>query len=456
MLKEFAGKGINPFGNTMNTETLAEQNWVSALDGQTVSGLTSDRTITRKIERLNISDLPALVEDLRQRTSVLNPSDGNKYYSVKDPMVNGIIQPGVWRGVNVTSVEGVHNAGRQSPGGTITQVMAFGWATEINWIEARLVQNPIMQPMGAASCKTMTVIWPNLAANQLATMAASLNAASFPNPKINGETYSGTWYNSGVIPSVARDGSGIITLQLSQTYRDIPFYVSKLTGDVLTETREQLGVTTETPEPMVSAVGVIKHQQITPNADNSKDIHTVEETAIQVSTPEYIAALSENTTVYRSEEKHAVSIPVIALGTNDASVSLTHDLDDFLEHNYTKTRIVLAFPFTGEKTWTIWGGLEKVTSQVYSNTLGRYWNDHCYTYHHYTEITVKYFKTEEDARAYIHLTSGSEGGGSGYTILDSTGSHYNHTGDFEYQAVKVRNKKLLLTGLTVDYLEPLS
>ena len=135
-----------------NLDFIAEGNWKLDLDGENVSGLLSnERVITRKITGIPIKEIPALVATLYQRTSVLNPDDGNKYYSVKNPRVNGEIQEGTWRGVSVRAVEGVHNAGRTtSPAGTITQVLALNWATEIHEEEARLVEAPTMQPMGAA------------------------------------------------------------------------------------------------------------------------------------------------------------------------------------------------------------------------------------------------------------------------------------------------------------------
>jgi hypothetical protein len=329
-----------------------------------------------------------------------------------------------------------------------------GYATAIDWTEARLVEGKNQQPLGAINYKSLTVRWLNCSRATVQAMAASLNTTPFVDPVVNGEKQVGTWYNSGVTPSIAADGSGIITLQLSQQYRDTGYLVSSVAGDTKAEVRQQLGVTTETVEPIVQTAGIIKHQQVSVKEDSSKDVHTTKETAILISTPEYIAAINEHETVYRLEEKHAAAIPVIALGANDASVSLSHDLDDFLTHNYTKTRVVRSFPFDGEKTWTIWGDREIVTSQIYSDTLGRYWNDHSYLYHLYQEITIKYFKTVDEAIAYIHLASGTEPAGSGYTVIDSAGSGWSRTGEYEYEARKVRNKKLLMA--TYNYLEPLS
>ena len=266
----------------MNIDTIAEGRWESDIAGTEVSGLVHDKLLVRRIKGINIKELPELVEYLRVHTSVKNKDTPSKMYSVTDPMCDGIVIPGTWRGVSVKSVEGVHNQGRTvSPAGTITQVLAWNWATEISWTEARLVENPQLQPLGASRYAFLTVMWPNCASTALEAMAASLLApASFTDPVINGETKAGVWYNSGVTSKLANDGSGVITLQLSQQYRDIPFYPSSKSADATVETREQLGLTTETPEPMVAVDGQIKSQQITPNQDNSKNIKSNRDTGI--------------------------------------------------------------------------------------------------------------------------------------------------------------------------------
>ena len=501
-----------------NLDWISEQNWRANIEGQQVSGLINERRIVRQVKDVNIKDLPDLVEYLRLHTSVLNKDTPEKSYSVTDPMVNGVVMTGVWRGVSVIAVEGVHSPGRTaSPAGTITQVLAYGWATEIHEEEARLVEAPTMQPLGAPTYKFLTVMWPNCSNDHITAMVASLVAsASFTDPVVNGEIQPGTWYNSGVTSKLANDGSGIITLQLSQQYRDIPFYPSSRSADALVETREQLGLTTETPEPMVSVDGQIKSQQISPNQDNSKNIrtsrdsgiaqtttatvesgfdksvtvektvqsvelpvptpvsptnHVIEqvvnkpskypsrfdtiskkETPIAVSTPEYIAALSERETVYRLEEKHAAAIPVIALGANDSSVSLTHDLDAFLTHNYAKTRTVKTppIPFGTSKTWKIWEWTESATGQTFSVTLQRWWVSQWVLYHNYTEYTLQYFKTLEEARVFVNSDTGAES----ETLIDTTGSSFHQTGDFEYEGLKVRHKKSVLISQT--YLEPTS
>ena len=111
-----------------NIDTIAENRFVWSVEGQQITTLNNERIITRKIDKINVAELPALVETLRLRVSVLNPDNGTQFYSVIDPMVNGVVQKGTWRGVSVRSVEGIHNPGQTvNPAGTIIQVLAFGW-----------------------------------------------------------------------------------------------------------------------------------------------------------------------------------------------------------------------------------------------------------------------------------------------------------------------------------------
>ena len=126
-----------------NLDAIAEGQWRSELSGKSVSGLINERVMTRKVTGINIKEIDELVEYLRQHTSALNKDTPEKSYSVTDPMVNGVVQPGVWRGVSVQSTDGVHSPGRtNSPAGTIIQVLAYGWAITLNDIEARLTGQP--------------------------------------------------------------------------------------------------------------------------------------------------------------------------------------------------------------------------------------------------------------------------------------------------------------------------
>ena len=279
----------------MNIDNIAEEKWKRDKAGQEVSGLVdSDRTLIRKIDQLSIKDIPALVEILRQRTSVKNPDDGQKYYSVENPKVDGVEQPGVWRGVTIRGIEDP----AVGPAGTIQQVLAYGWATSISWAEARLGQGLEMQPEGADDYKFLTVIFPNIATDKMHALAATLaDEASFTNPVIYGVPHDGVWYNSGVATGFSKDGSGIITLNLSIQYRDIPFRTTEITSDAVTTTRQQLGVTTETQEPMVETAGAVLTQEVRLNKDSSKDVITRKALGVTQENTTAIVSPSGKTTI---------------------------------------------------------------------------------------------------------------------------------------------------------------
>ncbi len=264
-----------------NFDTIAERQFIWEVGGQRASGLVNDRTLLRKVIKVDLVEIQELAEYLRLHTSVLNKGAG-KCYTVKNPMVNGIVHPGTWRGVDVATVDSPITKG------TITQQLSLGWATKIAWTEARLLESDNLQPLGAASYKFLTVQWVNCARGSVNAMAASLSAASFAAVIIQGEPYAGTWYNSGVTPSIAPDGSGIVTLELSIQYRDIPFQTSEVRADALIEVRQQLGLTTETQEPMTSVAGEAKSQQVSVNKDSSKNVHTSKDTGIEQTTEEIV------------------------------------------------------------------------------------------------------------------------------------------------------------------------
>ena len=508
---------------------LDEKEW--ELLGFSVDSLTGDQEIHRGIPADKIPR--AQWNSAKQFMATFASSLNDKPCStVTGPFVDREPYDGLWRHVS----EGFDVAPNKRQ--YLSQIIRKGYSVKIDWLEARLVQGTDQQPLGAATYKSLTVRWQNVSREAVQTMAASLNTTPFIDPVINGEKQVGTWYNSGVTPSIAQDGSGIITLALSQQYRELPFYKDSVSGFEIGEVRQQLGLTTETPEPMgitdwngttvyalgqqvnhISALnqanaiwtslvannqghepnvtdafwqsGILKSQQVSPNPDNSKNIHTSKKTKIHVSVPEFIAHLSEHETVYHSEEKgdpaapdvHKIKVTEIVAGvptivehtlSHDANgwyygtdptstppganvycnVSiLSHDLDDFLTNNYKKSRTVKTppIPFGTEKMWKVWHWMESATSQQFSVALQRWWVDQWVLYHNYTEYTLQYFKTLEDARAYINSDLGSDGGG---TLIDSSGSMWRQTGDFEYEGLKVRHKKSTFSSQT--YLEPTS
>lgn len=582
----------------VNLAVIAEERAVWDVDGQKVSGIVADRVLKRKFTDIDIRELSSLAEHLRRRTSVRNPDNGQKYYSVTNPMVNGIEVPGLWRGVLVETIED------SETNGTIIQTLNYGWAQSIDYSETRLLDGQKLR----GDENYLTVQWTGLDATKLNAMALTLNASTYNLAtwtSINKEAYTGTWHNIKVVPSLAQDGSGIITMFLGQPeftltayadaltprakdityyfqvpkdeaqaiitaakvegatcncsyanasglvdiivytrnatsitftdvvtawdcrykeyssyyfnltktaaealvlteppagwtyqyrpqlngdgtwdvvvvkrqsqYRDIPFQTSEITGLDHTETRQQLGLTSETPEPMVQADGEVKTQHVEVRDDCSKDVITNKKTADDASVNEYIAHMSEGLTEYRSEEYHDPNPPNImkfkdsggtertitldangnpTYGGNNVEITiLSHDLDDYLTHNYKKSRIVRTFPFTGEVTWDIYGGIEMVTTQVYDATIGRYWNNHTYVYWLKYTHTLKYFKTAAEAAAYIPAVA-TETGPGGWTFNYNEGSNIMKTGEFEWLCHKVVMTKTLLT--TYDYEQPTS
>jgi hypothetical protein len=210
-----------------NIAIIAEEKFVWALEGQQIATLNNERIITRKIDKINIADLPALVETLRLRTSTLNPEDGAAHYSVTDPLVCGIKQPGTWRGISVRSVEGVHNPGQTTnPAGSIFQVLAYGWAQTLIDTEARKVggDNNALQPE-----RTIQRQYVALDFTKMGDMIEGIESTKYvTNPVIEGKTYDGPIVAPAVVASDlkwrilsnkvgrANDGSGIITQTLAK------------------------------------------------------------------------------------------------------------------------------------------------------------------------------------------------------------------------------------------------
>ena len=298
---------------TANMDVVSEDKglWVWDVEGQQLSSLLEEHTLVRKIIGIDPAQVTALVAALRHRVSSNNPDDGNQYYSVKNPMVCGVVQPGLWRLVNIKSRDSAHNPGRVETGSTIIQTLAYGWAQKINWDEARLVENPNFQPYGADTYKFLTVVWPNLAIDKLVDMAASLMSLSWTDPVIYGIKFSGVWWNSGVTPSLARDGSGIITLNLSIQYRDTGFYPTAISSDAVVETRQQLGLTAETPESPMPATGEVRSQSIELAKDSSKNIRTNAETGVAQENTTTIVSAAGTKTI--SEKSYQAS-PLTATG----------------------------------------------------------------------------------------------------------------------------------------------
>lgn len=204
-----------------NIDTIAEQRWVWAVEGQQIETINNERLITRKIDKINQTDLPELVEILRQRTSVKNPDDGDRHYSVIDPMVNGKVQEGTWRNVKVSFTEGVHNPGQTvNPAGVLIQILAYGWAQTLIDTEARLVggDNQALQPERIIQRQYVALDFA-----KMGDMIEAIESTKYvTSPVIEGKTYDGPdaaalrWRILNNKQSRAADGSGIITQTLAK------------------------------------------------------------------------------------------------------------------------------------------------------------------------------------------------------------------------------------------------
>jgi hypothetical protein len=357
------------------------------------------------------------------------------------------------------------------------------------------------------------------------------NPESYPliTPPANGVSYDRQLRDNG-------DGSwDILIITRTVQYRDIPFQVSRVQAGLVTETRQQLGLTTQTPEAMTEVDGQTKEQRAEVRDDCSKDVVTnryvvtdifktshdndglvrrtiedhsaaavdlpseipvqgqkigvenqrtefpgktktrrIVEEAQHVSVPEFVSHRGEGTISYISEELHDTDAPDvmvykdqngverdITLDANGNPLSegnpylpgsgnlttiaiLSHNYDDYLTHSYKKSRTIKKFPFEGESVWDEYGDFEYVTTQIYSETLGRYWNNQTLVYRVHWTHNEKYFTSRVLANAYI----------DGGVWENNNGSRVSHTGDFEYFADRVIKTKVLIT--TYTYLEPIS
>jgi hypothetical protein len=206
------------------------------------------------------------------------------------------------------------------------------------------------------------------------------------------------------------DGSWdiIVTTRYVQ-YRDIPFQVSRIVAGITTETRQQLGLTTQDLEDMSEEDGITKDQRLLVRDDCSKDAVTDKNTVSDIPKTshdndglvrrtiedhsaaaadlpdeipppgqrikvdnqhtefpgrtrtrriveesqyilgdEYVARFGERSTDYLTEVEHDLNPPVIVdlTGSFSETAVLAHNLDDFLTHNYKKLRSVSKFPIS--------------------------------------------------------------------------------------------------------------
>jgi hypothetical protein len=197
--------------------------------------------------------------------------------------------------------------------------------------------------------------------------------------------------------------------------------------------------------PPSSSQGNIKTVDASPTRAGNLATAETTKSSKPKSVPEFVSHIGEKETRYESEEYHALTPPAITTPPVGTELSIVgHDLDDFLTHNYRKIRTVKTLLYPNEVSWVTFGRYEVVTSQVWSATLGRYWNDHSYVYQLREAHTMKSFRTPTEAQAYI----------AGVFLTDNSGSDWYRAGEYEYIGHKIVHTKSLVT--TYNYLEPLS
>lgn len=221
-----------------NLDQIAEIKAIWDMDGMKVSGLVQDRILKRKWTQINSLYLQQLAETLRLRTSLKNPADGKKYYSVLNPLVNGLEYQGRWRGGLVETFEDTRETGK------IVQTLRWGWldtlldgSSNVDFTEARIRQGRFLQdqPTGSNTSpdeKHLEIYWPSCSNEKVKTMVDQLAAPTFTNPTIEGQQHAGIWHNNLVIPSMAEDGSKIITMFLGISHFRLDGFTNWLTHRV--------------------------------------------------------------------------------------------------------------------------------------------------------------------------------------------------------------------------------
>ena len=94
------------------------------------------------------------------------------------------------------------------------------------------------------------------------------------------------------------DGSfDIIVITRNVQYRDIEFQASAVAGDSTVTTRQQLGLTTQTAEPVIETAGVVISQRVEVRDDCSKDVVTNKDTGTEQETTVKIISPAGSTTI---------------------------------------------------------------------------------------------------------------------------------------------------------------
>jgi hypothetical protein len=181
-----------------------------ALNGKTTQeDLLNDRTCLRYWSEIPFGKVAECLDCLRNTASVNNSKAS---HSVTDPMVNKEKLPGKWRHVQEYALP--PRAKTEPDVQDVYQFLKYGWATAIDWTEARLVDgdNQPLQPE-----RFLRVQFVSLDYTKLGAMIDGIETTKyFTDPTVAGEKYTGRYRVLSAKPSRTDDGSGVITLALAK------------------------------------------------------------------------------------------------------------------------------------------------------------------------------------------------------------------------------------------------
>jgi len=201
--------------------------------------------------------------------------------------------------------------------------------------------------------------------------------------------------------------------------------------------------------------GKVKEQRVEVRDDCSKDVVTNQDTPEHVSVPEFVSEINERETVYLLEEYHDPVTPDIGAPPDyEDRAILSHGLDEFLTHNFKRSRSVKKFPITDAEnvsgiSWTEYGDTESRTVQTVQanpDVAGAKYISHQYINQIVFNFCMRYFRSATDAYAWCFAAGTSILPDDPNANLFSSGSKTMYddnrlggvqkTGEYEWQAIR--------------------